>query len=452
MAQPAAAYVHPLANPLEGPLNQLGNLLNTNYNNSWTLKQLINANAQYILAQLDRIRQAVNQLQQNFAIARNRIPQLEAEIAALQAQLAAQGPGHAAPNVVALQQQIADLTAQRTDYIRWINESLALINRYDGYVQHINGLAPDNAQFTALIGQINQRLRTITDLFNLPQNGQDPPAPPGNPPAPPGGPYGNGGPGGLGNPALGNPAPGAGIVAPGIGNPAQPNPNFFQRGLNRIGNMFSRNRGRNAPIAPAAFAVPAAAVVGNVNPINQSNANMAGPPELQVNYVSPNPIQKPITNNYDMDKIRQMYSRPNGSPPDSDDSDEEDDENNNARLAFSRSNSGNSARGNLARGNSSGSNLKPFDDEDLDFGSSTSNRNSRFNSLDSTNIGGKIKRKRTKKHKGGFRLTSNKRTTSRSPSSSGRKSSGRTSSGRTSSSTGRTSSRRSRTSSRRSSK
>jgi hypothetical protein len=406
MAQPAPAYVHPAANPLEAPLNQLGNLLNTNYNNSWTLKQLINSNVQYILAQLDRIRQAVTQLQQNFAIARNRIPQLEAEIAALQAQLAAQGPGHPAPNVVALQQQIADLTAQRADYIRWINESLALINRYDGYVQHINGLAPNNPQFTALIGQINQRLRTITDLFNLPQNGQDPPVQPGNPPPPPGGPYGNGGPaapgagnpppGGLGNLGAGNVNPGAGNVNPGAGNvnPGAGNRNVFQRGWDFL---RGRNRGRNGAIAPG----------GNVA---QANPLMVAPPVDQVRNVEPLPPARMPGVVDNSNRIRNMY-RPYDSPSDSDDdSDEGSDGNFVGRPRRA-------ARGAWNVMDDDGDDLS---DVDLESNVAAANR-SRGSSIDSN--GGKRKRKRTRKqrkHKGGWRLSSNKRTSTLSSSRSSR--------------------------------
>jgi chromosome segregation ATPase len=131
MAAPAPAYAHPAANPLLAPLTQLGNLLNTNYTNSWTLREIIRNNAQHILDQLERIRMAAIQLQNRAQLAQARIPQLEGQIAALEAQLAAQGPGHPAPNVAALQQQIADLTAQRDDYVRWVNESLGLINQYN---------------------------------------------------------------------------------------------------------------------------------------------------------------------------------------------------------------------------------------------------------------------------------------------------------------------------------
>lgn len=83
----APVYNHPNANPLLGPLNQLGNLLNTNYTNSWTLRKLIQDNATYILAQLERIRQTVTTLQQNFTNARTQIPQLERQIRDLQTQL-----------------------------------------------------------------------------------------------------------------------------------------------------------------------------------------------------------------------------------------------------------------------------------------------------------------------------------------------------------------------------
>ena len=102
MAAPAPAYAHPAANPLLAPLTQLGNLLNTNYTNSWTLREIIRNNAQHILDQLERIRMAAIQLQNRAQLAQARIPQLEGQIAALEAQLAAQGPGHPAPNVAAL--------------------------------------------------------------------------------------------------------------------------------------------------------------------------------------------------------------------------------------------------------------------------------------------------------------------------------------------------------------
>ena len=78
MAQPA--YAHPAANPLLAPLNQLGALLNTNYSNSWTLREIIRTNAQHILDQLERIRMAAIQIQNRAQMAQARIPQLEAQL------------------------------------------------------------------------------------------------------------------------------------------------------------------------------------------------------------------------------------------------------------------------------------------------------------------------------------------------------------------------------------
>ena len=196
-------YIHPADNPLLGPLTQLGTSIDTNYTNSWTLRRLIQDNAQYILAQLDRIRLSVTQLQQDLASHRDQVQILQQQILDLREQLAAAMA--AGQSEETLRQQITALTTQRNDYIRWINDSLALINRYNAYVQHINGLAPDNAQITNLIGQINQRLRQVTDLFSLSQDGQDPPPAPGPPP-----PYngqgqgqGQGGTGGQGSGILG---------------------------------------------------------------------------------------------------------------------------------------------------------------------------------------------------------------------------------------------------------
>jgi len=409
MAQPA--YAHPAVNPLLAPLNQLGNLLNTNYANSWTLREIIRTNSQHILDQLERIRMASVQIQYRAQLAQARIPQLEAQIAALEAQLAAQGPGHPAPNVVALQQQIADLTAQREDYVRWVNESLALINQYNGYIQNINALAPDNAAITALIGQINQRLRTVTDIFNLPQ--QPFPGAPGQPPPPPGGPYGNGGPGAP--PGAGNPPPGAGNPPPGAGNPppggpgappgagnvnplpgvgnVNPNPrgNIIQRGWNRL---FGRNR-------------------------DQANPLMAAPPADQIRNVEPLPAaQMPgVVDN--SNRIRNMY-RPDDSPSDSDDDSNEGTEGNFV---------GRPRRGawNVMADDDDDDDLS---DVDLESNVAAANR-SRSSSIDSN--GGKRKRKRTRKqrkHKGGWRLSSNKRTTTRP--SSGRRRTTRSSRSRSS--------------------
>lgn len=395
---PAPAYVHPGVNPLLAPLNQLGNLLNTNYANSWTLREIIRNNAQHILDQLERIRMAAIQIQNRAQLAQARIPQLEARINALEQQLAAQGPGHPAPNVAALQQQIADLTAQRDDYVRWVNESLALINQYNGYIQNINALAPDNAAITALIGQINQRLRTVTDIFNLPQ--QPFPAAPGQPPGPPGGPYG--GPGG--NPPPGGPGGNVGAVNPGAGNR-----NMFGRMGAALGNMFGRNRG--AAIAP------------QVNPL------MAGPPQQEIRNVEPLPIRR-VQN-------RRVVGY---------DSDEESEDGSEGEFiggpAVSRSNS-NSSNSTIDNNNSSRAargNWNVIDDEleddpnelsDVDLASNLGQAN-RSRASSSSSLGGKRKRTRKqRKHKGGWRLSSNKRTSSRPSSRTTRSSrSSRTSSSR----------------------
>ena len=106
------AYVHPPDNPLLAPLNQLGTSIDTNYTNSWTLREIIRTNAQYILDQLARIQQSVTDMQDQFVANRNMVVQLQNTIYDLQDQLAAAlAAGQA---VQALQQQIADLKVKQT--------------------------------------------------------------------------------------------------------------------------------------------------------------------------------------------------------------------------------------------------------------------------------------------------------------------------------------------------
>ena len=83
MAAPQA-YVHPPDNPLLAPLNQLGTSIDTNYTNSWTLREIIRTNAQYILDQLARIQQSVTDMQDQFVANRNMVVQLQNTIYDLQ--------------------------------------------------------------------------------------------------------------------------------------------------------------------------------------------------------------------------------------------------------------------------------------------------------------------------------------------------------------------------------
>ena len=98
--------------PLLGPLTQLGTSIDTNYTNSWTLRRLIQDNAQYILAQLDRIRLSVTQLQQDLASHRDQVQILQQQILDLREQLAAAMA--AGQSEETLRQQITALTTRES--------------------------------------------------------------------------------------------------------------------------------------------------------------------------------------------------------------------------------------------------------------------------------------------------------------------------------------------------
>ena len=407
----APVYNHPNENPLLAPLNQLGNLLNTNYANSWTLRKLIQDNATYILAQLERIRQTVTTLQQNFTNARTQIPQLESQIRDLQTQLDAAQPSGVsgpavAPDVVALQQQIVNLTAQRNDYVTWVNDSIALINRYNTYVQNINALAPDNAGFTALIGQINDSLRAITTIIGLPQN--NPPGQPGNPPDAPGGPYGGpGSSGGLPGPPSSS---GSSILSNtglgGVSSSASSSSSKPSSMWSRFSNFLPfSGKSSGVPIQPGdtngryferlskkgSLAPSASSVSLNTNATGLNSSAISSIPESKIDSNS-NSNRNINSSNIDSDSDNEDDSL--GGLPSSSSSITSKPEPR-IRVPYSSKAQRDSNMSNV---------LKNYSN------SSSSSRSS---------SGGKRKRKRTRKqnYKGGFRLNSSKRTTSRTPSS-----------------------------------
>lgn len=404
----ASASNRSQANPLLGPLTQLGNSLNTNYANSWTLRKLIDDNGNYILAQLTTINQAVTQLQQNVVAARTQITQLNNRIIDLEAQLAAQSPGVSGPNVnpdvAKLQQELVNVMRERELYLNWLNESLVLINQYNAYIQNINNLAPDNMQFTNLINQINQRLQAITNILGLPP--VNPPGPPGNPPPPPGGPSGgppSGGPGGPsgGLPGLSNTGLG-GVSSSASSSSSRPSSSW-----NPFAGLF-RGKSSVVPIQP-----------GDTEA--RYRERLATAKEQQKSGVSlnPNATGFDIVNNSNINR-----NENNG------DEGEEGE-----FLGGIPVSSASSFNRRLPTAGFPSSSVSPSLGASSDprrakaYVEDTSNmsnilrntlnpkRSNKFSSSVYPNNGGKMKRKRTRKqnYKGGFRLNSNKRTTSRTP-------------------------------------
>ena len=433
MAAPQA-YVHPPDNPLLAPLNQLGTSIDTNYTNSWTLRELIRTNAQYILDQLGRIEQSTTALIDQFVANRNMVVQLQNTINDLQDQLAvALAAGQA---VQALQQQIADLTAQRDDYVRWINDSLGLINRYNAYVQHINGLQPDNAEITNLITQINQRLRQITDLFGSP-----PQAPPGAPGPPPpyngqGGPGGQGGQGGIlssiGN-AFGNVSGSNASSASNASNASNASQGPLGSALNRIvGSSSSASNNSSSAYNPS--------FTGNNNSSSSSSSQqgVGGPRRNRLSPPPPPPLQSSVSTNL-ANQYGQSSSNFSGVNPMRSQSNQSNPQNlkqAGTRVEYNVGDMVNfTVNGRPINGRITA--VSPFDDTYTiqDPRTSTSYPDVQYNNISrkfQSSFGGR--RKRTRKHTGGWRLSSNKKTSTRTRSKPSRSSRSSRSSRTTSSS------------------